>query len=362
MVVGLLWSACAAALNIALTGSNSGIGRSAAAMLVSQGHTIYHACRTEEGAQEAVKAAGGGVPMVCDLSDLSSVRAFAEALSEAAPDLDVLCLNSGVSPSRKAASAQRTRDGFEATIGINHIGHFCLANLLQPLLAKRSGRLVVTASGVHDPESPGGLVQGDPATGATLGDLSGLGAQPGAGGASMVDGATVFNGAKAYHDSKLCNVLFSREAHRRWGDSISVRSFNPGLITDTGSSAPRARTIFLPPGLLIRRDQRRRLFAAGRGRRRAPVVHGDGGRDRGPLGQLLLGAVCDEQGGDGRGRLRGRPRVKGGPRRRARCTALGPLDGGRRAVVDGTSTVISVREALLLGRPHICGPRAHSAT
>ena len=172
--------------------------------------------------------------MVCDLSDLSSVRAFAEALSEAAPDLDVLCLNSGVSPSRKAASAQRTRDGFEATIGINHIGHFCLANLLQPLLAKRSGRLVVTASGVHDPESPGGLVQGDPATGATLGDLSGLGAQPGAGGASMVDGATVFNGAKAYHDSKLCNVLFSREAHRRWGDSISVRSFNPGLITDTG--------------------------------------------------------------------------------------------------------------------------------
>ena len=75
-------------------------------------------------------------------------------------------------------------------------------------------------------------MQGDPATGATLGDLSGLGALQG--GAAMADGAATYNGAKAYHDSKLCNVLFAREAHRRWGDGVSVRSFNPGLITDTG--------------------------------------------------------------------------------------------------------------------------------
>ena len=232
----------AAALSIAITGTNSGLGRSAAGLLVAQGHTVYHACRTAEGAQQAVAAAGGGEPMVCDLADLESVRSFASALAERAPTLDCLCLNSGVSPSRKAEVPERTRDGFEATVGINHLGHFCLANLLQPLLATDGGgRLVVTASGVHDPESPGGTVQGDPATGATLGDLSGLGA--GAGGAAMVDGATVYNGAKAYHDSKLCNVLFAREAHRLWGDTsggggggggVSVRSFNPGLITDTG--------------------------------------------------------------------------------------------------------------------------------
>ena len=63
---------------------------------------VYHACRTAEGAQQAVAAAGGGEPMVCDLADLQSVRAFASALSEKAPTLDCLCLNSGVSPSRKA--------------------------------------------------------------------------------------------------------------------------------------------------------------------------------------------------------------------------------------------------------------------
>ena len=51
----------------------------------------------------------------------------------------------------------------------------------------------------------------------------------------MADGAMTYNGAKAYHDSKLCNVLFAREADRRWrAGGVSVRSFNPGLITDTG--------------------------------------------------------------------------------------------------------------------------------
>uniref|UniRef100_A0A7S3ERB9 Uncharacterized protein n=1 Tax=Haptolina ericina TaxID=156174 RepID=A0A7S3ERB9_9EUKA len=95
---------------------------------------------------------------------------------------------------------------------------------MEPLLSDNRGRLVVTASGVHDPKSPGGTVQGDASTGATLGDLSGLGARSGA---VMVDGATTYGGAKAYHDSKLCNVLFAREASCRWGERIGVRSFNP---------------------------------------------------------------------------------------------------------------------------------------
>jgi len=229
----LLAASSAAALNIAITGTNSGIGLNAARQLLDDGHTVYHACRTAEGAASAAAAAGGGKALVCDLADLGSVRAFAESLAQEAPNLDVLCLNSGVSPSRKAEAPKRTKDGFEETIGVNHLGHFLLAELLQPLLAANQGRIVVTASGVHDPESAGGTVQGDLATGATMGDLSGLGAKP-ATAAVMVDGATMFGGAKAYHDSKLCNVLFAREAHRRWGDRVSVRSFNPGLITATG--------------------------------------------------------------------------------------------------------------------------------
>lgn len=126
----------------------------------------------------------------------------------------------------------------------------------------KDGSIVVTASGVHDPESPGGA-QG---ISATLGDLRGLqtlGKQ-----CEMMDGGA-FNADKAYKDSKvrttgsnqlikwlticfthltschtvclsqLCNVLFTRELQRRLSNSdatkgIAVNCFNPGLIVGTG--------------------------------------------------------------------------------------------------------------------------------
>ena len=167
----MLGSVFAPSLHIAITGSSQGIGAAAARQLIQEGHTVYHACRSE-----ARVAAGGGVPMWCDLADLSCVRRFAADLQRSAPLLDVLCLNAGLSPSTKAEVAGRTVDGFEECVGTNHLGHFLLAGLMQSHLATCGGtnRLVVTASGVHDPEQPGGNVRGE--GGATLGDLSGLGA------------------------------------------------------------------------------------------------------------------------------------------------------------------------------------------
>jgi len=108
------------------------------------------------------------------------------------------------------------------------LGHFYLNHQILPLI-KDTGRIVVTASGVHDPDSPGGA-QGIPAT---LGDFSGFEkAVVGDKTFDMVDGG-MFNADKAYKDSKLCNVLFTRELQRRLnekGSGVKVNCFNPGLI------------------------------------------------------------------------------------------------------------------------------------
>lgn len=230
-------------LNIAITGSSQGIGLDAARRLIAEGHTIFHACRNQKRADVAVEEAGGGIPLVCDLADLASVRSFADTLEKEVSALDVLCLNAAVAPSTKASAPKLTKDGFDECIGTNHLGHFLLANLLHDHLRRDGGgKLVVTASSVHDPDKPGGDVSGN--GGATLGDLSGLGVDlstrdPNA--STMVDGTVEYDGGKVYMDSKLCNILFFREALKRWGDGdISIRSFNPGFIPSSGLfRAPR---------------------------------------------------------------------------------------------------------------------------
>ena len=229
---------------IVLTGANSGIGYDAACRLASRGHKIILACRTAAKANDTVDrikadlADSGSkvddsalIPLECDLASLRSIDAFAKNVKAALGDgdIDSLCLNAGLARNTAATDVLRTADSFELTVGTNHFGHFHLNSLLLPKV-KRNGRIIVTASGVHDPDSPGGA-QGEKAT---LGALVGLerdGVR-----FEMVDGAP-FNPDKAYKDSKLCNVLFTRELQRRLdssGTGITTSCFNPGLIVSTG--------------------------------------------------------------------------------------------------------------------------------
>jgi protochlorophyllide reductase len=236
----------AAPRRILLTGASSGIGFQAALQLRRAGHALVLPCRdaaTAEAtltrlAESAGGGAGGGPDLLaplCDLGDLESVERCATELTRRGEPIDSLVLNAGLQYTG-APAPQVSAQGLELTIAVNHLAHQLLAQRLLPLLlAGRDPRLVVTASEVHDPAAAGGRV-GSPAG---LGDLAGLraGLKP-AEGFAMVDGVSPFNADKAYKDSKLCNVLFAREAERRLrerGQSLPVIAWSPGLVIPRSS-------------------------------------------------------------------------------------------------------------------------------
>lgn len=242
---------------IFMTGCNSGIGYDAVKRMAKQGHTIILACRSFSKANDAITRIQSElenpnlklIPKECDLADLKSVESCVKGLAEddRIKSIDSLCLNAGLARNTAATDVLRTAQGFELTIGTNHLGHFYLTNQILPLMAKNSN-IVVTASSVHDPDSPGGA-QGSKAT---LGNLAGLEAAiantntnnnvngNGVFSFDMVDGEA-FDADKAYKDSKLCNVFFTRELQKRLDlnevtkeKGIKVNSFTPGLIVSTG--------------------------------------------------------------------------------------------------------------------------------
>ena len=126
-----------------------------AKILTGAGHRVVCACRNREKADSAARAAleyaqaaaadtvsshfrpgGEATGEVCDLSDLSSVRAFAKRLREIRPrGVGTLALNAGLALSTSEKEPRRTADGFELTVGVNHLGHFALTLRLLPLLA-----------------------------------------------------------------------------------------------------------------------------------------------------------------------------------------------------------------------------------
>jgi NAD(P)-dependent dehydrogenase (short-subunit alcohol dehydrogenase family) len=87
--------------------------------------------------------------MALNLSSLAGVADFAGRLRAAYPGAPIaaLVLNAGV----QHVKLERTADGLEHTFGVNHVAHWQLACLLLPALDAKKGRIVLTASGVHDP-------------------------------------------------------------------------------------------------------------------------------------------------------------------------------------------------------------------
>ncbi|WP_010500735.1 SDR family oxidoreductase [Paenibacillus elgii] len=192
---------------VIVTGANSGMGLAATVELARLGAYVIMACRSrergEQALQEAQRQSGSDRLrlMQLDLGSLASVRAFAAAFDEQHDTLDALINNAGV----VAIKRQTTSDGFEAMMGVNHLGHFLLTNLLlEPLLRSSQGRIVTVSSGAH---KIGNIHFDDP---------------------HLTKGYSVWKG---YAQSKLANILFTKElAERLKGTTVTANSLHPGAV------------------------------------------------------------------------------------------------------------------------------------
>ncbi len=192
---------------VLITGGNAGIGKATARSLADRACQVVIAGRQPERLAAAAASIEykTGLPveqLQIDLSSQASVREAAAAFQERFDRLDVLINNAGIFSNY----LELTEDGFESQFAVNHLGHFLLTHLLLPSLRSAPApRIVNVASVAHFR----GMIDFD--------DLQGE------------NGPETYNGLAAYAQSKLANVLFTREAARRFPDIVS-NCLHPGVI------------------------------------------------------------------------------------------------------------------------------------
>jgi protochlorophyllide reductase len=224
-------------LTVIITGASSGVGLYAAKALAKRGWHVVMACRDLTKAKTAAQAVGMSPDsysiMHIDLGSLESVRKFVADFRASGKSLDALVCNAAVYlPLLK--EPMRSPEGYELSVATNHFGHFLLCNLLLEDLKASSApdrRLITLGTVTANSKELGGKIP-IPAP-ADLGDLQGLAAGFKAP-IAMIDGKP-FKAGKAYKDSKLCNMLMSRELHRRYHDSTGIvfNTLYPGCVADT---------------------------------------------------------------------------------------------------------------------------------
>ncbi len=187
-----------------VTGANSGMGMATTKALADEGATVIMLCRSERRGREALEKLKEKKDrkldlILCDLGDYASVRDFVKQIREKYGRVDILVNNAGFI----SLDRQETKEGLERQFGINHIGHFLLTTELLDMM-KKGARIVVVASGAHK----AGKIHFD--------DIN------------LQHG---YNVVRAYSQSKLANVLFTKELARRLSDKgITVNCCHPGAV------------------------------------------------------------------------------------------------------------------------------------
>ena len=162
------------------------------------------------------------MPVVCDLSDLASVRHAATRITGLGLPIAGLLNNAGILQARPTKNAL----GWDMTFATNHLGPFALTEALAPHLPD-GAQVVFICSGVEDPERKPTVMAGFRGGRYISAEASARG--------EWAPGGSKLPGGDAYATSKQCNLAtvlaFAREMPRLRFNAVEP-GFNPG--TDLG--------------------------------------------------------------------------------------------------------------------------------
>ncbi len=194
-----------------ITGGNSGIGKETAVEVARMGAQVVIAARNPSKAAAAVKeiqertGAGDRVTTIpLDLASFASVRAFADTFTATHHRLDILLNNAGAVLAKRSVTA----DGHESQFQINHLSHFLLTNLLRDRLEHSAPARVVNVASVAHKSARNGLDFDD-----------------------LDYDRRRYRGFRVYGETKLMNILFTRELAKRWdGTHVTTNAVHPGFV------------------------------------------------------------------------------------------------------------------------------------
>jgi NAD(P)-dependent dehydrogenase (short-subunit alcohol dehydrogenase family) len=179
-----------------ITGSSDGLGRTAAELLIEQGHKVVLHARSEQRGEEALAAVPGAETVVMgDLTSIAQTRGVAEQVNKLG-SFDAVIHNAGIGYREPRRIA--TEDGIPHLFSVNTLAPYILTALIE-----RPKRLVYLSSGLHR--------NGD----ASLKDLA------------WED--RPWQGQQAYSDTKLHDVLLAFAIARRWPGVLS-NALEPGWV------------------------------------------------------------------------------------------------------------------------------------
>jgi len=200
-----------------VTGSSGGIGEDTARTLFNHGATVVMASRSMEKLKEAERRIKNQHPNSrgqlylekLDLASLKSIDDFSKRYHERYPKLNVLINNAG----QLVPSLSYTEDGFETHMGVNYMGHFALTLKLLDIMKTTSER-----------DNKEGRVINVSSMGHRLSHIHFD---------DMHYKNRSYSKWRAYGQSKVANILFTKELNRRLRESnvnITSNSLHPGNI------------------------------------------------------------------------------------------------------------------------------------